>query len=312
MILYTILGPTSSGKSELAVKLAKQFLPKKTWIVNCDSRQIYKGLNIGTGKVEGNWQKIPESQRVFFPDSKIFFYQDIPHFLLDYKDPYTDFNFSLNQFLLDFSQLFQKTEILPNYVILCGGTGFYAQSILKQTEFKIYKRGFKKSLEIYKNLLQKKSLKDLQRQWQKEIKNSSNLNQELIKINASDFGNKIRLVNRLVQILTENGQMQETQKLPRFEKKVGYFLNPEIVTLKQKIELRLQQRLKEGLEKEAENFLDLGYTKLMQLGLEYRLFWCYFYGLISKEDLYKKLLQKNLNYAKRQITWFKKQGLEEI
>ena len=124
--IIVILGPTASGKSELAVKIAKQFNGE---IISADSRQVYRGLNIGSGKIPRD-KKIPKSHIL---NSKFYFYKGIPHHLLDVANPKRIFT------VVQYQKLAQKA--IANIIkcgkipIICGGTGLYIDSIIYDTKF---------------------------------------------------------------------------------------------------------------------------------------------------------------------------------
>ncbi|MGL4759200.1 MAG: hypothetical protein ACRCXZ_07710, partial [Patescibacteria group bacterium] len=121
--LIALGGQTSSGKSEMAIELAQKL--KDCWIISCDSRQVYKYLNLGTGKIAGSWEMVLHNGQLIHT----YLYQDIPHFFIDNVDPSKQY--SLAHFLADFRD-FCKNHTLPKYLILCGGTGLYIKAILER------------------------------------------------------------------------------------------------------------------------------------------------------------------------------------
>ena len=300
MLLITLLGATSSGKSDLAVNLAKDLIAKniRTWIIGCDSRQIYKYLNVGTGKVEGNWEQIPISKRCFYPSDKVFFYQEIPHFLIDYKDPYHDFEYSLVQYLIDFNELFKNTKILPNVVILTGGTGLYAKAILEEYQLFKIKPDFEQLALKFKQNIEKLNLYQLQENY---------LKLELPKLNSSDFENPRRIINHIYKNQVKTEKWGVLVEYPSFIKKFNFAIKTEITDLKPKIRQRLEFRLENGLIPEILKHKNLGQKKLLSLGLEYRLGFFYMNGMLTKSEFLQKLKVENFKYAKRQLTWLKKQ-----
>lgn len=344
MNLLVLLGQTSSGKSQMAVDLALKL--NKTnqivWIVNCDSRQVYKGLNLGTGKVEGGWQ------------NDIYFYKEVPHYLIDYVDPQA--TYSLNQYLQDFKNLFLKDK--PGWVILTGGTGLFAKAIIEQFEdYQVeLSQNDKIKYEQQKTILNHLSLSDLQYQYLRIIadyqvsqesknmlkilalktlelsKNSRSQTQKILEkmhglesdrfekikiLNNSDFFNSRRLVNFLLRNyakdLTTSSKNIVRQPFPEFEKTLSCAIQIEKVQLKENIVKRINQRIEEGLLEEIQNFYKLlGSKKLLELGLEYRLGYYFLIGALSSDEFKKKLLQENLKLAKRQLTWLNKQNLNWV
>jgi tRNA dimethylallyltransferase len=279
MHLITILGQTSSGKSELAVKVAQKF--GNSCIVNCDSRQVYKGLNIGTGKVEGQWK------------DDIFVYKDVDHFLIDYTNPEQEF--SLIKYIDDFFELINRIKNKYQTIILTGGTGLYAKAIIEEINYGKIKPEFVEVFEDLKKKLQLQNLKELQ----------SQLDQT--GFNNSDWNNKVRLVSQLIRKEAKKNNWFEPTKYYKFESKNNFVIEIDQMELKTKIKNRLLDRLNQGIIEETQAFLDLGWDRINQLGLEYRLSWFYLHGFINKEELQHKLIQENLQYAKRQLTWLKKQ-----
>lgn len=300
MNLICLLGPTSSGKSEMAVSLAKDLINRnlRVWVVGCDSRQVYKFLDYGTGKVKGFWQAVEKNKQMFYPSKEVFFYQEIPHFLIDYKNPYTDFDFSLVGYLSDFYSLFKSTKILPDVVILTGGTGLYARAILKKYELLKIREEFITEAQKFKQNLDNQNLLQLQ-------KNYQSLN--LIKLNHSDFNNTRRLVNKIYQHKIQSQNWGLKISYPTFKKTFNFAIKTDFNLLKEKIATRLKQRFDQGLVQEVLENQKLGQEKMLNLGLEYRLGYQYIIGMVTKEELLFKLKVENFRYAKRQITWLKKQ-----
>lgn len=291
MQLITILGQTSSGKSEMATSLAKHLVYKnlRTCIVSCDSRQIYRGLNIGTGKVEGVWEFDYSLQ------SDSFKHKGITHFMIDFIDPNLDYN--LQNYISDFYNLMKSIEEKFDIVILVGGTGLYAKAIVEQIDLGQIKSEFLENYISHKTKLQSKTLYQLQQIC---------IDQK-IKLNNSDFNNKIRLVSNFLKIYTrENSWIQPSQYF-RFTKQCLFAINIDQTELRTKIVQRLKNRFNLGLLNEIEKFTFLGHDKFIALGLEYRLGWLFLNNQITEQEMHNRLLIENLQYAKRQMTWLKKQ-----
>ncbi|MEK7480696.1 MAG: isopentenyl transferase family protein, partial [Patescibacteria group bacterium] len=125
--IIAIVGPTASGKSELAVQLAKKFNGE---IISADSRQVYRGLNIGSGKVKGRWQKKLNKSYEVQPH-KTLIYKTIPHHCIDYVSPKKRYT------VVDFQQCAQKAiediRARGKIPFLVGGTGFYIDAVLGDT-----------------------------------------------------------------------------------------------------------------------------------------------------------------------------------
>ncbi len=290
MTLIVLLGQTCSGKSQMAVDLAKKL--GSSWIVNCDSRQVYKYLNIGTAKVEGSWQNFQNL-------GKVFLYQGIPHFLIDFVDPKQ--TYSLHKFLQDWCKLFNSLEQnLPEFVILTGGTGLFARAVVKQYQLDEINPEYETIFQKQKQLLESQSLSKLQ-----EIVSSYST---IKNINHSDFFNRRRLINYVLRNFAKQKGLLNHKKLkyPNFDRTLQFAISVDQQTLKERIWLRLNQRIANGLLNEVVN-LPLSQERLWSLGLEYRISSLYLRGWLTETEWKQKLFQENCKYAKRQMTWLKKQ-----
>jgi tRNA dimethylallyltransferase len=268
MELILLLGCTSSGKSDMAVELANK-LPKSV-IVSCDSRQVYKGLDLLSGKVEG---KITKSN-YFIHDC--YLYSGIEHFLIDVVD--LDIEFNLDRYINDFIYLINNLNDV-DYVILTGGTGLYARAIFDQYQL---------NTKIQNPELNELSLKQLQ----------SQLNQN--DFNNSDWNNKIRLLNKLSTTINS----KEIQ-YPKFTKKSKYIINNKTI-IATRVHDRIVYRIKNGMIEELEKLMSTyGYDKMLRLGLEPRYCSYYLLGMINKDELIKLLDYQTMQYVKRQMTWLK-------
>ncbi|MCX6701617.1 MAG: tRNA (adenosine(37)-N6)-dimethylallyltransferase MiaA [Candidatus Zambryskibacteria bacterium] len=268
--ILVILGPTATGKSNLAVKLAKKYNGE---IISADSRQVYKGLNIGTGK-------ITKKEML-----------GIPHHMLDVISPKKVFSVSGWQK--------QTKKIIADIIsrgklpIICGGTGFYIQSIVESAVLPEVPPN-----KLLRKKLEKNGLEDLQKILAKlDVRRFSNI----------DIKNPIRLI-RAIEIATYLGSVPKIKKQKNQYKflQIGLILpNDE---LKEKIYNRLFSRIKRGMIKEAENLHKdgLSWKRMRELGLEYRYLAYYLKKRLSKLEFIKKLETEIWHYAKRQMTWFKK------
>lgn len=298
MKLITILGPTCSGKTEITIKLAQDLILKKqtVWIVGCDSKQVYKFLDIGTAKIPGTWSA---------DKNQGYLYQNIPHYLIDYVDPFEVLDYSVNNYLLDFCDLF--LEFQPDYIILVGGTGLYAKNIYGQSSFLITKTEFQQNLKDYKHKLEQLPLLNLQQLYAELSPNLEGYRD----LNESDSQNKIRIISLLVQIKGISSGWFTTKKLPIFEKQYLFQLEIDKQTLNQKIQQKVQQRFEQGFLEEVKMLLEknINHSFLTKIGLDYRLALLYFKGFINYPKLIEKSIQENQKYAKRQLTWLKKEPL---
>jgi len=335
MQLITLLGQTCSGKTGLSINLATHLKKagKTVWIVGCDSRQVYENLNIGTAKIPGVWQDfLDQNFNILRPkiyNSKQYFYQQIEHFLIDYIDPKT--TYSLLDFVLDFCGIFNNLDPSqkPDYVILTGGTGLWAEAIINEYELENIKPIYQKEYEEYKQKIMQKSLPELQmmykdlcekfnninpetqdltkKNFQNEVKKSvakTENNQIIPLLNQSDINNPRRLQNTIIR----NKAKDWSDKIlyPKWESKKTFAIQTDPQNLKQKITQRIYDRVGEGLLEEVKSLEYLGEKRLFELGLEYRQTQLFIKQQISQTEWVNKLIVENLQYAKRQKTWLKR------
>ncbi|MSU45221.1 MAG: tRNA (adenosine(37)-N6)-dimethylallyltransferase MiaA [Candidatus Zambryskibacteria bacterium] len=268
--ILVILGPTASGKSALAVKLARKYNGE---VISADSRQVYKGLNIGTGK-------ITKKEML-----------GIPHHLLDIVSPKETFN------VVDWKKLTDKAinDILNRgkLPIICGGTGFYIQSIVDG----IVLPEVAPNKELRKKL-ETKNLEEL-------VTILKKMDPERIK--NIDTKNKVRLV-RAIEIAKTLGSVPNLKKVkPPYDViQIGLMADDE--DLKKKIKNRLVSRIKKGMIMEALNLhaVGLSYKRMRELGLEYKFLADFLEKKITKSDFMKNLETEIWRYSKRQMTWFKR------
>lgn len=268
--ILVILGPTATGKSDLAVLLAKKYNGE---IISADSRQVYKNLDIGTGK-------ITKKEML-----------SIPHYMLDVVNAKKIYSVSdwQKQTQKIIAKILQKNK-LP---IICGGTGFYMESIVKNVSLP----------EVPPNKKLRESLNK---------KNTEFLFKMLLKIDPEraktiDPKNKVRII-RAIEITKSLGKVPslKDKNNPYEFLQIGFSMPDEI--LKERIQKRLTSRIKKGMLAEAKKLhkKGLSWKRMFELGLEYRYESLYLQNKISKEDFIKKLNTEIWRYAKRQKTWFKR------
>ena len=265
--IIVVVGPTSSGKSDLAVELAKKFNGE---VVSADSRQVYVGMDIGTGKVTKKEMA------------------GIPHHLLDVanpKDTYTvaEFKRDADKAILDIL----KRDKLP---ILCGGTGYYIKAVVDDVALPEVKPDKKLRTEM-------------------ENKSASELFKILKKLdirraNEIDRHNRRRLV-RAIEIATHLGEVPKPHINERFNALFIGIHTPDKI-LRERIDKRLIDRIKRGMVAEAKRLHAEGvsWKRMDDLGLEYRFLAQLLQSKITKEDMINKLSTAIWQYAKRQKTWF--------
>lgn len=267
--IIVILGPTASGKSELAVKIAKKIGGE---IISADSRQVYKGMKIGTGLITQKEMR------------------GITHHCIDYVSPkkrYTvvDFKKCAEKAI---KSIFRRRKV----PIICGGTGFYISAITGGIDIPKVKPNWQ-----LRKKLEKKSAEEL-------FKMLKKLNPERAKnIDAKNPRRLIRAIEIAKSASTtvveaiDNGCrfLQIGIKLPEKE-------------LKKRIEKRVKKMIRDGLIREVKNLRNSGlsWKRLYELGFEYKYPAIFLQGKINKEKMLERMILENQHYAKRQITWFKR------
>lgn len=270
--IIVILGPTASGKSALAVKLAKKFNGE---IISADSRQIYKGLNIGSGKITKKEM------------------MDTPHHLLDVASPKRTFTVAQYQKLV--KKALKKILAKNKIPIICGGTGFYIDALIYNYQLP----------EVPPDKKMRKKLEGL------ELTELLNILKKIDpkRFKTIDRKNKRRLI-RAIEIAKTIGKTPKLKKHSSYNVlEIG--IKKPAEELKRLIAKRLSKRLKQGILKEVKNLhkKGLSWQRLDDLGLEYRYVSRYLHGLINKKEMVNSILKESWGYVKRQMTWFKKDPL---
>lgn len=270
-------GPTASGKTNLAVNLAQKFNGE---LINADSRQVYKYLNIGTNKGD-----------IELKDNQ-YYIKNIPIHLISFLNP--DKRFSVFEFKDAAIKLIDSIIEKGKLPIIVGGTGLYIDSIIKN-----YQLSGSQDLELRKEL-ETKSLPDLQ-----EILKSKHP-ENYRNLNSSDKSNPQRIV-RLIEKLSAK------PKLETMDNHYDYvFLYPEYnwEELIEKISDRVEQMFKEGLVEEVKTVLNLGFKKdsVALTGTGYKEVIDMLDGAISLQECIELVKISHRQYAKRQRTWFEGKG----
>lgn len=272
--LITILGPTASGKTPLAVSLAAKM---NTEIISADSRQIYRRMDLGTGK-----------DLVDYTVSGI----DIPYHLIDICEP--GYKYNVFEYQRDFLQAYEKVIAKGKVPILCGGTGMYLESVLKG--YRLIPVPENKELRAS---LEDKSLEEL----------TSMLSQYKTLHNTTDVDTVKRAIRAIeIEEYYLHADAQE-RDFPQLESLViGVDIEREL--RRQKISKRLRQRLDEGMVDEVRRLLDEGIPAedLIYYGLEYKFLTQYVIGELEYDEMVHQLEIAIHQFAKRQMTWFR--GME--
>ena len=269
--LIVILGPTASGKTELGIKLAKRFNGE---IISCDSRQVFKEMDIGTAK-----PSLKETQQV-------------PHHLINIVNPDQEFNVAIYKKLaIKTIREIQKRKKIP---FLVGGTGLYLQAIVDNVQFpkvrphhklrkELEKISTKELFEIYEKL-DPRGAKEIEKENKRRLIRAI----EVCKVTGKPFSEQKKKGKPLFEIL------QIGIRLPKDE-------------LKKKIEKRVEKMFKKGLEKEVKKlFQKYGFNIPPMQSIGYQEFQGYFKKEKSINKVKEEIKLHTLQFAKRQMTWFKR------
>ena len=277
--IIVIIGQTATGKSDYAVELARylETIGIHSEILSADSRQVYTGMDIGTGKITKKEMR------------------GVVHHMLDVVSPKKVYTIASYQ--KDANKILKDIYARGGIPILCGGTGFYVDAIIENIQLP----------EVPPDeTLRKKLSKETTEQLHKTL---TKLDKE--RAATIDIHNKVRLI-RAIEIAKALGKVPHfKQGLKSFETlKIGLTLPDEV--LKGKIKARLLSRVKKGMIKEIENLhspkqgFGLTWKRLEALGLEYRYGALLLQNKITKEKMLEELNSEIWHYAKRQKTWFKR------
>lgn len=273
--LITILGPTASGKTPLAAALASRL---DSEIISADSRQVYCGMDLGTGKDLADYTVAGKTT--------------IPYHLIDIVDP--GYKYNVFEYQRDFLQAYQSVRERGKLPILCGGTGLYLEAVLK---------GYRlipvpENPEL-RNRLSDKSLDELTRilSSYKKLHNSTDV--DTVK-------RAIRAIEIEEYYLTQD---VEERSFPTINSLIiGVDIDREL--RREKITRRLKQRLDEGMVDEVRQLIAGGVSPddLIYYGLEYKYLTLYAIGELTFEEMFHQLEIAIHQFAKRQMTWFR--GME--
>ncbi|WP_294933580.1 tRNA (adenosine(37)-N6)-dimethylallyltransferase MiaA [uncultured Prevotella sp.] len=277
--MITILGPTASGKTSVAAALA---LRTGGEIISADSRQVYRRMDIGTGKDLADYT-IGDVQ--------------IPYHLIDIAEPGTKYN--LFQYQQDFHEAYDEIRSRGKLPILCGGTGLYIEAVLGGYSLSPVPQN-----QALRDSLEGKSLEELTRMLvELKRQNGSNMH------NRTDVDTAQRAI-RAIEIETYNLEHPTPERqMPQVESLIiGINIDREL--RREKITRRLKARLDEGMCDEIQGLIDGGINPedLIYYGLEYKFITEYVIGRISYEEMFRQLEIAIHQFAKRQMTWFR--GME--
>jgi tRNA dimethylallyltransferase len=267
--LLVILGVTAGGKTGLAVKAATHFSGE---IISADSRQVYRGMDLGTGK------DLAE-------------YGDLPYHLIDIAEPGDEYNvFQFQRDCFDSIESIWQRQKIP---IICGGTGMYLDAVLS---------GYR-LVSVPENPQLRDKL---------ECYSDNALRQELLQLkpeqhNRTDLENRDRLIRAIEIVVGEQESTKVLPPLPEISPLIFGIRWPRDV-LRKRIAVRLRQRFEAGMIDEVQQLYDSGvsWERLEFYGLEYRLIAQYLQGQLNKNDMVQKLRSAIGQFAKRQETFFRR------
>lgn len=272
--LITIVGPTASGKTSFAVALAASL---NTEIISADSRQVYRSMDLGTGKDLNEY---------------VYAGQPVPYHLIDICDP--GYQYNVFEYQHDFFNVFRAIRSGKKIPVLCGGTGMYVESVLKGYKLlavpenrELRERLKGKSLEALKALLAT----------YKTLHNKTDVDSAQRAVRAIEIEEYYR---------SQPPEVRDYSPLKSLV--VGIDIDREL--RRQKISARLRQRLQQGMIEEVEGLLRSGIPaeNLIYYGLEYKFLTLYVLGKLSYEEMVGRLEVAIHQFAKRQMTWFR--GME--
>ncbi len=278
--LVVLTGPTAVGKTEISIKLAKEIGGE---IISADSMQVYKHMDIGSAKI------LPEEMA------------GIPHFLVDELEPFEEFH------VVRFQQMakaaMEKIYARRHIPIVVGGTGFYIQALLYDVDF-----SENDGDASYRHELEEIARKEGGQVLHEKLRLVDKMAAEQI------HANNVKRIIRALEFYHQTGQRisehneRERQKESPYQF-VYFVLNDDRKRLYERIDRRVDQMLKDGLIKEVAALKSMGCTRDMvsMQGLGYKEILAYLEGELSLKEAIYRLKRDTRHFAKRQITWFKRE-----
>ncbi len=273
--LITILGPTASGKTSVAAHLAARINGE---VISADSRQVYRGMNLGTGKdivdytVDG---------------------QEIPYHLIDIVD--AGYQYNVFEFQRDFLEVFEKVQTRKKFPVICGGSGMYIEAVLKN--YKLIQVPVDEKLRSELELKTLEELILILKSYKSELHNITDI------VNAKRAVRAIEIENYY-----QNNPSVEMH-MPKIDS-LNIGVKYDRLSRRKRITERLKQRLEEGMLDEVQSLLNSGISaeNLIYYGLEYKYMTLHLTGQITYNEMFEKLNISIHQFAKRQMTWFR--GME--
>lgn len=274
--LLTILGPTATGKTGLAAHLAAKLDGE---VISADSRQVYRGMDLGTGK----------DYEDYFVDGV-----EVPSHLVDIEDAGAHYN--VYRFQTDFIRVFNEINARKKFPVLCGGSGLYLEAVLKN--YRLIEVPPNKEL---REELEGKTLDELTeilKALKPQLHNHTDVETDRRAVRAIE----------IEKFYAENPQ--DASEMPDI-KSLNVGIDFDRGMRRERITRRLKQRLEEGMLDEVQTLLDSGLTpeQLIYYGLEYKFLTLHLIGELSFDEMFAKLEIAIHQFAKRQMTWFR--GMEK-
>ena len=270
--MITILGPTASGKTKIAAMLSQKINGE---IISADSRQVYKGMNIGTGKDYHDY--IVENKK-------------IPCHLIDIVEPGTEYN--VFKYQQEFISVYNDVVFRKSIPVLCGGTGMYLEAILK---------GYR-LIDVPPNLILRKELKE------KSLDELINILSGLRQLHNTTDTLDVERIVRAIEIESFYGDNKKAvNDFPEINTLI-IGVNMEREYIRKRITHRLEKRLQEGMIEEVKGLLAMGISpqQLKFYGLEYKYLTMYILGELKYQEMFSQLNTAIHQFAKRQMTWFRR------
>ena len=280
--MITILGPTASGKTPLAAALAQRIDGE---IISADSRQVYRRMDIGTGKDLADYTSVVDGSPV-----------NIPYHLIDICEPGTKYN--LFQYQQDFFDAYNNIRGRGKTPILCGGTGLYIEAVLKGYQLSPVPQN-----PELRARLEGKSLEELT-EMLRELKQQNGS----VMHNTTDVDTAQRAIRAIEIEMEQQNYPLTTHLSPLSSLIIGVNIDRDL--RREKITRRLKARLDEGMVDEVRGLLAEGIPAedLIYYGLEYKYLTEYIIGKLTYDEMFRQLEIAIHQFAKRQMTWFR--GME--
>lgn len=277
--LITILGPTASGKTSVAAHLAARTGGE---VISADSRQVYRGMDLGTGKDY---------------DDYIIDGQKIPFHLVDIVD--AGYQYNVYEYQRDFLKVFEDMQRRNVFPVLCGGSGMYIEAVLRN-----YRLTRVPPNEVLRKKLAGKSLEELTailRKYKSKLHNITDIENEKRALRAIEIGEYYA------------SHPQEETQMPGINSLI-IGVKYDRASQRRRITERLKQRLGKGLVDEVARLLNEGLSPqaLTYYGLEYKFITLYLKGELTYDDMYAKLNTAIHQFARRQMTWFRRMERQGI